>query len=61
MADYICYRINGRIYRFEHVVMDGGIPYGYCARLRKHAWLYPTCVVFEGKGGGTAQMAELCP
>ena len=43
------YNINGRIYTFIVVKLDNGIPFGYCYKLGKYAWLYPDKVVAEGE------------
>lgn len=43
------YNINGRIYEFIVTKLDDGIPYGYCYKLHKWAWLYPDSVHAEGE------------
>lgn len=43
------YNINGRIYEFIVVKLDNKIPYGYCYKLHKYAWLYPDKVVTVGE------------
>lgn len=47
----IIYLINGRIYRFTNIRNDGGVPFGYCSKLRKKGWLYPNFIQFEGENG----------
>ena len=49
MEKTVRYDVNGYIYRFENIRVDGGIEYGYCRRLKKHAWLYPDYIQFEGE------------
>ena len=34
------YNINGRIYEFIVKKLDDGIPYGYCYKIHKWAWLH---------------------
>lgn len=48
--DDIRYDINGYIYKFTNVRLDGGIPYGYCKRLNKWAWLYQNGIFIDGEG-----------
>lgn len=46
MKDVKC-EINGLIYRFTNVVNDGGVPYGYCSKLRQHAWIHEKFIQTE--------------
>ena len=41
------YDINGREYNFILLTIDGGVKYGFCKRLGKHAWLYDGYIQFE--------------
>ena len=43
------YNINGRIYEFIVIKLDDGIPYGYCYKTKKYAWLYPDMILTEDK------------
>lgn len=49
MKSSIRYDVNGYIYKFENVRMEGGIKYGYCRKLKKNAWLYSNYIQFEGE------------
>lgn len=34
------YNISGKLYSFDVTCTDGGIPYGYCKKLKKWGWLF---------------------
>lgn len=47
---YLVYEINGRKYKFENIYIDEtGVPYGYCRKTRRWAWLYLNAVSHYGK------------
>lgn len=56
MAEKIQYEINGRIYTFTRVCMDGGLKRGYNAKRRNWAYLYPTFVWFDNEQPVPAKM-----
>ena len=43
------YDINGRVYEFIVIKIDNGMPYGYCYKTKKYAWLYPDSIITEGE------------
>ena len=52
MATDVKCEINGRVYTFKNVINDGGVPYGYCPKLKKHGWVHEKFIFLED---GTAQ------
>lgn len=43
------YEVNGHIYVYENIYLDdSGLPYGYCKKNRRWAWLYPDAVSIYG-------------
>lgn len=41
------YDVNGRTYSFAVDCTDGGVPYGFCSRLKRWGWLYSHYIQFE--------------
>lgn len=42
--------INGRTYVFVIHKIDGGVPYGFCKKLHKWAWIHENYIQFKDGG-----------
>lgn len=58
MAKEIKYLINGRIYTFKILKIDGGIPYGRCYKTKSEGWLYDDHIFIKDKGIFMAEKIE---
>lgn len=44
--EIVC-NVNGRIYSFIVRKIDGGVPYGFCKKLRKWGWIHDDYIQLE--------------